>query len=589
MEEKVTITSIKFKNYKALREYSIKTNNMNILVGPNNCGKSTILSAFRILGIGIKQALHKKAYLVEGPNGNQLGHALTVESIPVSIDNVHTDYEEVDSIITFRLSNGNKLILFFPSKGGCNFIPDAGVKVGSPTIFKKHFPIRLEIIPVLGPLEQHEKILTEETIKHGLATHRASRHFRNYWLKNPDGFEEFSNLVADTWPGMEIELPRRSDMLSQEITMFCRENRITREIFWAGFGFQIWCQLLSHIYRCKESTLLIVDEPEVYLHPDVQRQLLSILRDAGPDILIATHSTEIMGEADPAEILLINKQKKSAERLKDIEGVQNALNEVGSIQNITLTQLARNGRIIFVEGNHDFKLIRRFARRLGLIELASGNDITPLESEGFSSWKKIKEFSWGFKTTLNSHINVGAIFDRDYYCQEELSEIKSELDTALVFTHIHKRKEIENYLLNPIVLDRALKKAIKDREIRTGIVIEEQESIYHILDRMSSKLSSSTQAQYIAKRNQYLTKKTNKDPATITTETINNFNNKWSDLNSRMEIVPGKELLKLIREEVQKIYRVSLTDFRIIDEFKREELPKDLVDLLKSIENFRVI
>lgn len=561
---------------------------MNILVGPNNSGKSTILSAFRILGIGLRQALHKKASLVDGPNGNQLGHSLTTESLPVSIENVHTDYEDVDSLVTFRLSNGNKLLLFFPKKGGCNLIPDAGVQVGTPSVFKKFFPIKLEIIPVLGPLEQNEKVLTEDTIKNGLATHRASRHFRNYWMRNPEGFEEFSRLVASTWPGMEIELPKRNGVMSNEITMFCKENRITREIYWAGFGFQVWCQLLTHISRCKESTMLIVDEPEVYLHPDVQRQLLNILRDSGPDIVIATHSTEIMGEADPTEILLINKQKKSADRLKDIEGVQNALNEVGSIQNITLTQLARNGKIVFVEGTYDYKILRRFAKNLGLIELASGNDITPLESEGFSSWKKIKAFSWGFKATLNSQINVGAIFDRDYFSEEEITEIKDELNAGVAFAHIHNRKEIENYLLVPSVLERALIKAIKDRENRTGNIVEEKESIYHLLDRISSKLLSPTQAQYIAKRNQYLTKKTGKDPATITTETIDDFNKKWTDINSRMEIVPGKEILRLLREEVQLLYSINLTDFRIIDEFKVDEVPKDLFDLLYFMEEFRV-
>jgi hypothetical protein len=74
----------------------------------------------------------------------------------------------------------------------------------------------------------------------------------------------------------------------------------------------------------------------------VQRQLLGILRDVGPDILIATHSTEIMGEADPSEILLVDKSKGSAERLRDVEGVQAAMELVGSVQNITLTQLLSN-------------------------------------------------------------------------------------------------------------------------------------------------------------------------------------------------------------------------------------------------------
>ena len=94
-----------------------------------------------------------------------------------------------------------------------------------------------------------------------------------------------------------------------------------------------------------DDTILVVDEPEIYLHPDVQRQLLGILRKAGPDVLLATHSTEIMGEADPSEILVIDKTKQHSQRLRDIDGVQFALDTVGSVQNLTLTRLARNKRL----------------------------------------------------------------------------------------------------------------------------------------------------------------------------------------------------------------------------------------------------
>jgi hypothetical protein len=51
--------------------------------------------------------------------------------------------------------------------------------------------------------------------------------------------------------------------------------------------------------------------------------------------------------------------------------------------------------------------------------------------------------------------------------------------------------------------------------------------------------------------------------------------------------VPGKLVLKQLRDELQKIYSVSLTDFKIIDEFTTKEIPEDLRDLLFKIENFR--
>lgn len=587
MATDVTITSVEFRNFKALKYYSLKLNNMNILVGPNNSGKSTIISAFRVLEVGIRHANNKKPTLVPSPTGERFGYSLSPEIIPMALENVHTDYEDVDTTVTFRLSNNNKLILFFPIGGGCYLLTETtGKQVTSPNLFKTNFPIKICIVPVLGPIEQNETILSKDTVRSGLTTHRASRHFRNFWWYYPDGFDEFANMVSRTWPGMELEPPKRADAMSNELVMFCYENRMPRELYWSGFGFQIWCQLLTHIYRCNDATLLIIDEPEVYLHPDVQRQLLGILRYSGPDIILATHSTEILSEADASDILLINKQKRSAERLRDLEGVQKALDTIGSIQNITLTHLARSGRILFVEGMNDFKLLRRFSRILGLVELSSGNDITVIESGGFSYWENIKSFAWGFKTSFNSDIHVGAIFDRDYWCNEQLNEIQAELRTYLDLAHIHHRKEIENYLLVPKVLERVLNKSLRDRAKRTGTEIIEQENIFQILDRISLNLKSSSQAQYISKRLKYFgTSKI--DSSTITETAIQEFESKWSNLETRMEIIPGKEALKNLRTEIQNIYSVNLTDTKIIDEFKINEIPEDLKELIYQLEKFR--
>jgi energy-coupling factor transporter ATP-binding protein EcfA2 len=584
----VVISAIKFINFKAFNNYIVKLQHMNILVGPNNCGKSTIINAFRVLEVALRIARAKQPIKVTGPEGGTFGYSIPYDSLPISTENVHTDYAIIDSIIEFKLSNKNRLVLFFPSDGGCLLIPYAnGRYINSVKVFKQEFPIKISIVPVLGPVEHNEIAVTEETVRKGLNTHRASRHFRNYWNYYPDGFDSFADLIKKTWPGMEITPPERVIATdSNYLIMFCLENRITRELFWSGFGFQIWCQLLTHISRCNDSTIFIVDEPEVYLHPDVQRQLLGVLREAGPDILIATHSTEIMGEADASEILLIDKTKTSAIRLKDVDGIQSAMDAVGSVQNITLTQLARNRRLLFVEGLDDFKVICRFAKKIDYQLLASGNDITPIESGGFSSWEKIRALSWGFQSALRCSLNIGTIFDRDYWCDEQLEEILTELKQCVLFAHIHHRKEIENYLLVPSVLERAIIKAIIERAKRLNIDPVEFESINQLLDDITMPFQSSIQAQYIAKRNKYF-EHSRLDQATLTTETINQFNTKWNNVEKRMEIVPGKEILQKIRAEVQKKYSVTVTDHRIINEFTIEEIPKDLIELIEELEKFR--
>ncbi|WP_394699274.1 ATP-dependent endonuclease [uncultured Desulfobacter sp.] len=559
------------------------------MVGPNNCGKSTIISSFRILDVGLKIAFAKSAIRIPSFNGGYtFGHQISENHIPVAVENVHTDYENIDSRIEFRVSNGNKFFLYFPVEGGC-FISwkTEGKNIRTPGLLRKAFPISIQVVPVLGPLEHEESVRAEETIKRSLNTHRASSHFRNYWHYFPDGFDEFSKLVEKTWPGMELEPPEIPNILDQKLIMLCRENRITREIFWAGFGFQVWCQLLTHISRASNASILIVDEPEIYLHPDVQRQLLGILRDISADILLATHSTEIMSEADPGEILLVDKAKKSAKRLKNVEGIQEALESVGSVQNITLTQLARTKKILFLEGLKDFKIIRRFAKKMGYQELSSGVDLTPFESGGFSSWEKVKALAWGLSKTIGSSFYIGTIYDRDYWCEEELAEIKAELDKNLNFSHIHQKKEIENYLLIIPVLERALIKAIKERENRTNVTIEVTVSTSTILDNITSKKKESTQSQYLAKRSEFLRER-KADVATINAETLRNFNKIWENLDQRLSIVPGKETLRELRSEVDNIYGVNLTDIKIIDEFEKDEVPEDLVELIENLERIRV-
>jgi len=584
----VAITSVKFTNYKALNSYSVSLQAVNILVGPNNCGKSTVLSAFRVLEYALRIAKWKKSKKVTAADGYLTdGHIIPENNIPISLENIHTDYSDTGSKIEFRLSNKNILILYFPFNGDCIlYWNTVGKSVTTPKAFCKEFPINIQVIPVLGPIEQEEAIVADETVKRAAGTPRASRHFRNYWHKNPNGFNDFKDLIEKTWPSMSIKPPELINNLDRRLVMFCSENRLDRELFWAGFGFQIWCQLLTHISRCNESSLIIIDEPEVYLHPDVQRQLLGILRDVIPDIIVATHSTEILGEADPSEILLVDKNKTSAKRLRDVDGVQQALNSLGSIQNLTLTQLARTRKILFVEGSNDYRVIRRFAKLFGYSKLSSGTELTPFESGGFSSWERVNALSWGLRNTLGTDVNIGAVYDHDYWCDEQIIETVEALSDELTFAHIHKRKELENYLLIPSVLSRTLKKVISEREKRTGEKIHIDEMLEDILEKITMSLKADVQGQYIGKFCEY-NKSCGKDSATLSSEAINRFDSKWKSLETRLEIMPGKKVLRKLRTYVNDKWSVSLTDVKIIDEFLLDEIPSDLKELLLKLEEYR--
>lgn len=582
---RMRITSARFRNFKALRDYSLTLERLNILVCPNNSGKSTILSAFRALQVAVQYA---KARKPEHLGSLGWAYRLSQDSLPLSLENIHTNYDEVETSVEFKTTGAGQLKLSFPPDGGCVFTAktDRGSITG-PGTFKTHFDIDIAAVPVLGPVEHQEALLDEAYVRRNSNTHRASRHFRNYWRQNEQEFASFRELLMRTWPGMDIELPTLDfGAGGNNLTMMCIEDRVPRELYWSGFGFQVWSQLLTHIVRGSSAGLLIIDEPEIYLHPDVQRQLVGILRDLGPDIFLATHSTEVMAEAEPSEMLIIDKTRRSAKRLRDHEATQAAFERIGSFHNVTLTQLARTRRLLFVEGRSDFVTLRCFAKALGLSDLATGLGLTIAESGGLAAWERVRSFAWGVSTALEEVLAVGAIFDRDYRCEEEIQRIGTELRQSLQFAHVLQRKELENYLLEPSLLVRALEAVIYEREKRADVAIVRSASAQDILEAVTAPLKEDCMGQYIAKRADFLRNRKS-DAATVGSETVRWFNAKWDNLATRVEIVPGKIALQAFRARAAEIYGVTLTDARLLSVCTRADVPNDMQELLRNLNQFR--
>ena len=588
--QRIRVTTVTFKSFKALRSFRLQLSDTNILVGPNNAGKSTIIGAFRVLAVALRRMWRRRPDIVSGPGGKRhYGIVIPSEALPISIENVHTDLADEDTTITFRLSNGNELQLFFPNDGSCLLVANAqGTPIGSAAAFRNAFPIDLAVIPVLGPVEYEETLVQGETVERNITTHRASRNFRSYWYHNREEFQEFAKLVADTWPGMQIREPRIVNHASQELMMFCDESRHPRELYWVGSGLQIWCQLLTHLMRAQQASLIVIDEPEVYLHADLQRQLIGLLRRFDSDVLLATHSTEIMGEAEPSEMVLVDKRNRSGERLRNAERLQQALAEVGSVHNISLSRLARSRRIVFFEGDHDFKFVRQFARQLRFDAIAAGSEIFPAKSEGFGSWQKVSALGWGISRALENELALGAVFDRDYYPDAQIADVEAALSDGLRFAHVHGRKEIENYLLVPSALDRALLLVLRDKAAREEKTAPKLASIEPILLQITEQFKREVFAQRASREVEYRrTANPGLDPSTLHAEAMCRFEDAWSTLLGRLAIVPGKSVLARLRDVIGEQYGVTLSDSKIISAMQPEDFAPDLLQLLEKLEHFR--
>jgi predicted ATP-binding protein involved in virulence len=101
--------SVSFHNFKALENFSVALRKTNVLVGPNNAGKSTVLDGFRALAGAFRYARRYRPMPVMGPHKQQvLGYQIPTSTIPISTANIHSQYRDEETQVIFTLENGRK-------------------------------------------------------------------------------------------------------------------------------------------------------------------------------------------------------------------------------------------------------------------------------------------------------------------------------------------------------------------------------------------------------------------------------------------------------------------------------------------------
>ncbi|CAN2535542.1 hypothetical+protein [Methylocapsa aurea] len=581
--------SVRFDNFKGLKEYTVTLKKMNVLVGPNNAGKSTILDGFRALSAAVKFASRRNPSALSVRGRLVTGWDVPWSLIPISAANIHSDYrDDAETSITFTLISGRKIRLsFYENARAILSIEDGLQAIRNTSQFKRNFPIAINSIPTLGPLEEEERLLTDEYVERWRSSRLSHRMFRNIWYRQQDKFDEFKMIVEETWHGMSVRPPERHGYgHSVTLTMFCEENRMSRELSWAGFWFQVWLQILTHLIGAADATTLIIDEPEIYLHPDLHHKLFALLRNTEKQIILATHSVEIINEAEHDDVVLVNRSRRSAKRVGDIDGLQDALFSIGSAQNIHLSKLSRGKKILFLEGQ-EYKLIKRFASRVGLTALSEDVNLTVIPLGGFTQRQRIEDASWIFEKVLRAEIMIAALLDRDYRCNEETDALIASMRATVPRFHILGAKEIENYLLVPSAISKAAQDRLRDRaENLADVDAVSVSSIEHFLMRCTDEVKADVSAQVIAQRSAFLSGRDSRDPATVVAETLRNLDADWADFGRRLAIVPGKQILTSLNRELQTAFHISVTPVQIIRHMAADQVDQAFRDILADFNAF---
>lgn len=251
--------------------------------------------------------------------------------------------------------------------------------------------------------------------------------------------------------------------LSQEVRVFEEDPRDAEEgipLSDSGTGV---AQVLAMLYVLSASIhprVIIIDEPQSFLHPGAVRKLFEVFSNYPQhQYIISTHMPGVIAAANPSATILVTKKSRESNLtlidISDTEHLRLALHEVGA----RLSDVFGADYILWVEGKTErecFPLILKKLRPRRLMGTEFVPVLGPDETVGKNADSVIKIYEQLTQGRGLLPPAVGFIFDRDCRDESKMQALERRFAPKLRFI---KRQMYENYLLDAEAIEAVLLEA----------------------------------------------------------------------------------------------------------------------------------
>lgn len=475
-----TIEILRFKNIETLE---LKLGNINVLVGGNNAGKSSILQAIQF-SISIAQTTSLAEFRRTNWKNNKFSTSLTPEQILYTPTNdiyklgnggfLSQKHEEAILVKFIEADTGNSSE--FKLRKGRNknlLVSIEGRELGQ-QIRNLDLPFSI-YVPGLAGIAAFEQFRSEGIVKKTAAKGNANSVFRNILLllsKNYEKWKIFHRDLNDIFPDIEIKVnfnPVRDENIDVQI----KKDNLKLPIDTYGTGVLQTIQILSylHLYRPK---FLILDEPDSHLHPHNQKiiaqKLYELTKELEFQIILSTHSRHLLDSFQEfAEIHWIVNGNLSNEDYNFVK----VLLDIGALDK---GDFLNNGDIKCVVLTEDSITIP-----LKNLLIANKFNIDQTDIWAYDGCSKLDTavVLAAFVKKHSPNCEVIIHRDADYLSDQEIIEIIEKAQNANLKIFFTSGTDIEsNFLIKEHIIkiypelkedkyDELLKKSIDDNEIKS--------------------------------------------------------------------------------------------------------------------------
>lgn len=480
------LVKLKIERFKKIREIELDLADVTILVGANGSGKSSVLQSTHLSCCLIRQtdrveptrtstvSIEELDYLPTD-DYKTLGHSANWGNA--------TGTPSSKLTLTFRKPDDTQVTAYCELRSARN----AGISVlgsvpadlsGILRTKKKFFSA---YIPGISGMPNKEERRSRKVILKACSFGDSNVILRNALLllkqEDQSNIEKIEGWLARIIGPVSIKVEHDED---KDLHVICSitSHGLERPIELAGTGFlqliQIFCYVLLF-----DPGVLLIDEPDIHLHPNVQEKLASVLSEIAKErkmkVVMTTHSPFIVrGAPVDAKVYWLQGGTKNSE---DREAVELA---------IGWGAFGKKAILLSEDGNvaHLRKIIAQWSEVDRNVAFYPGSGFKSLATP-----KQAKEIH----DALGGKFKIIVHRDRDSLTDDEVARLVAEYQAEGIHLWLPQESDVEAYFCQPNFIESFLGCTFADAEAHLIGVLANQQPIR---DQFNSQRAALNQELY---------------------------------------------------------------------------------------------